>query len=105
MTVDAPGGRVLAAAHVAQALTLRQLLIQLKAVLCCHDQITCCRRAPEKLQETGFASRTLQEYKQGVVYMTQHVHCRWIICACALDQLACQCKDTLLHLCQRAVAT
>ena len=105
MTVDAPGSRVLAAAHIAQALTLRQLLIQLQAVLCCHDQITCCRRGPEELQETGFASGTLQEYKQGVMYMTQHIHCSWIICAYALDQLACHGKDTHLHLRQCAVAT
>lgn len=105
MTVDAPGSRVLAAAHVAQALTLRQSLIQLKAMLCCHDQITCCRGAPEETQETGFASRTLQECEQDTVYMIQHVHCSWIRCACSLDQLACRCKDTFLHLCQLAVAT
>ena len=42
MAVGAPGGGVLAAAHVMQALPLWGALVQLQALLCCHHQITGC---------------------------------------------------------------
>ena len=59
MAVGAPGGRVLAASHVAQALALGQALVQLKALPCCHDKVAGRRGAPEEAEYASATFRTL----------------------------------------------
>lgn len=61
MAVGAPGGGVLPAAHVVQALALGLALVQLQALLCGHHQVTCRRGAPEEAQQARLAFRALQQ--------------------------------------------
>lgn len=61
MAVGAPGGGVLPAAHVVQALALGLALVQLQALLGGHHQVTCGRGAPEEAQQARLASGALQQ--------------------------------------------
>ena len=61
MTVAAPGGWVLAAAQVAQALSLGQALVQLQALPGHHYQVTRPGGAPEEAQQGCPASWALQQ--------------------------------------------